>query len=136
MRYPTFLLSVLALVMAGGCSRGDDPEQLKKEIRALHESFIQAHLDKDAAFLAAPTADDYLSVYRALLAPGARVEIASTVGARVMILGGAPVDGERHIWWNFVSSDPARIERAKDDWRERRFLPVPGDDGYAPLPQA
>jgi len=72
----------------------------------------------------------------ALLAPGARVEIAAPAGARGMILGGAPVDGERHIWWNFVSSDPARIERAKDDWRERRFLPVPGDDGYAPLPQA
>jgi Pirin C-terminal cupin domain len=27
-------------------------------------------------------------------------------------VGGAPIDGERHIWWNFVSSSKARIEQA------------------------
>ena len=70
----------------------------------------------------------------AVLAPGARVEISASAGARVIVLGGAPVDGERLIWWNFVNSDAGRIERAKADWRERRFPPVPGDDGYTPLP--
>jgi redox-sensitive bicupin YhaK (pirin superfamily) len=56
--------------------------------------------------------------------------------SRVMLLGGAPLDGERHIWWNFVSSSPARIERAKDDWRNGRFGKVPGDETeFIPLPE-
>lgn len=53
---------------------------------------------------------------------------------RVMILGGAPMGGERLIWWNFVSSSAERIERAKADWREDRFAPVPGDAERIPLP--
>lgn len=56
--------------------------------------------------------------------------------ARLMLLGGAPIDGPRHVWWNFVSSSAERIERAKLDWRENRFAPVPGDDGRVPLPAA
>jgi hypothetical protein len=52
-----------------------------------------------------------------------------------MLLGGAPLDGPRYVWWNFVSSSRERIERAKKDWRERRFAPVPGDDERIPLPE-
>jgi Pirin C-terminal cupin domain len=37
--------------------------------------------------------------------------------ARIVLIGGAPIDGERHIWWNFVSSSNARIEQAKRDWK-------------------
>jgi hypothetical protein len=55
--------------------------------------------------------------------------------SRVMLLGGAPLDGPRHIWWNFVSSSAERIERAKSDWRDERFAPVPGDDERIPLPE-
>lgn len=55
--------------------------------------------------------------------------------ARVVLVGGAPLDGERHIWWNFVSSSRDRIERAKADWTERRFGVIPGDeDERIPLP--
>ena len=43
----------------------------------------------------------------------------------MMLLGGAPLDGERHIEWNFVSSSKERIERAKDDWRSGRFRGCP-----------
>ena len=57
-------------------------------------------------------------------------------GARAMLLGGAQLDGERHIWWNFVASSPERIERAKRDWAEERFARVPGDDERIPLPPA
>jgi len=53
--------------------------------------------------------------------------------SRVMVIGGEPL-GERHIYWNFVSSSRERIERAKDDWREGRFGKVPGDDEFIPLP--
>jgi hypothetical protein len=52
--------------------------------------------------------------------------------------GGAPVDGERHIWWNFVSSSKDRIEQAKEDWKEGRFPKVPGDTtakAHLPGPQ-
>ena len=52
---------------------------------------------------------------------------------RVIVVGGASV-GPRHIWWNFVSSSEARIERAKRDWAEMRMGSVPGDDEFIPLP--
>jgi redox-sensitive bicupin YhaK (pirin superfamily) len=52
-----------------------------------------------------------------------------------VIAGGAPLDGPRHIWWNFVSSRADRIERARLDWREERFASVPGDDERIPLPE-
>jgi len=66
----------------------------------------------------------------------ARVQ-ATERGARLALVGGAPLDGERHIWWNFVSSSRERIERAKEDWREGRFARIPGDDQeFIPLPAA
>jgi hypothetical protein len=58
------LLCVLGLLVSGGCCQTPDPEQSRQQILDLHQSLIQAHLDNDAAFLAAPTADDYLSVAR------------------------------------------------------------------------
>jgi redox-sensitive bicupin YhaK (pirin superfamily) len=62
--------------------------------------------------------------------------LRASTPARVMLLGGAPIDGERHIFWNFVSSSPERIERAKLDWKERRFPRIPGDDAeFIPLPE-
>jgi redox-sensitive bicupin YhaK (pirin superfamily) len=67
----------------------------------------------------------------------AAVRLQTLEVARVLLLGGAPLDGERHIWWNFVSSSTERIERAKEDWRNRRFPAVPGDDAeFIPLPPA
>ena len=51
-----------------------------------------------------------------------------------VVLGGAPV-GPRHIWWNFVHSDPERIEAAKADWTAQRFAKVPHEhDPWVPLP--
>jgi hypothetical protein len=52
-----------------------------------------------------------------------------------MLLGGAPLDARRHLWWNFVSSSPERIEQAKADWKEGRFPPVPGETEFIPLPE-
>lgn len=55
--------------------------------------------------------------------------------SRLMLFGGAPLDGDRRLWWNFVASTPERIEQAKADWREGRFAPVPGEEDDAlPLP--
>ncbi len=56
-------------------------------------------------------------------------------GARLLLLGGAVMDGPRHIFWNFVSSRRERIEQAKADWAAGRFGKVPGDDKeFIPLP--
>jgi len=55
--------------------------------------------------------------------------------SKVMLLGGAPLEGKRFIWWNFVSSSEERIEQAKKAWKERRFPIVPGDEEeFIPLP--
>lgn len=68
--------------------------------------------------------------------PGVPATVRSEGPARVLLLGGAPLDGPRHIWWNFVSSSRERIERAKADWREGRFGTVPGDEReFIPLPE-
>jgi hypothetical protein len=53
----------------------------------------------------------------------------------LMLFGGAPLDGERHLWWNFVASTRERIDQAKADWVDGRFGTVPGDDQeFIPLP--
>lgn len=71
----------------------------------------------------------------AVLSAGQPVEaVGGADGAKAMLLGGAPIDGPRHIWWNFVSSSKDRIEKAKADWREQRFGKVPGDPEFIPLP--
>jgi len=67
--------------------------------------------------------------------PGRKVRIEATATSRIMLLGGEPIDGQRSIWWNFVSSSRERIERAKADWREERFPPVPDDPERIPLPE-
>jgi redox-sensitive bicupin YhaK (pirin superfamily) len=67
--------------------------------------------------------------------PGDRVTIKAASPARFMILGGEPMDGPRYIWWNFVASSQARIEQAKADWKAGRFVPVPNDPEFIPLPE-
>jgi redox-sensitive bicupin YhaK (pirin superfamily) len=67
--------------------------------------------------------------------PGDRITIRAVQEARFMILGGEPMDGPRHIWWNFVSSRRERIEQAKADWRAGRSDTVPGESEFIPLPE-
>ena len=66
--------------------------------------------------------------------PGDAITLCAPVPARLLLLGGEPMDGPRHIWWNFVSSRKDRIEQAKADWRTGRFTPVPGESELIPLP--
>jgi redox-sensitive bicupin YhaK (pirin superfamily) len=69
-----------------------------------------------------------------VLDEGATAEIRARADSRLLLLGGAPLDGPRHIWWNFVASSRERIERAKMDWKEQRFASVPGETEFIPLP--
>lgn len=73
--------------------------------------------------------------------PGDRISVkAGDVGARLMVLGGATMDGPRHIWWNFVASSQDRINAAKEawragDWAHGRFqLPPTDKDEFIPAP--
>ena len=62
-----------------------------------------------------------------VLAPGVAATLRSARGGHVMLCGGAPLDGPRHVWWNFVSSRPERIRQAREDWTAERFPVVPAD---------
>jgi len=73
--------------------------------------------------------------------PGDRLALtAGPAGARLVLLGGATLNGPRHIWWNFVSSSKERIDEAKEawrkaDWQSGPFHLPPGDDAeFIPLP--
>jgi hypothetical protein len=70
-----------------------------------------------------------------VLKPGDRTELKALEDAHFVLVGGAAMDGPRHIWWNFVSSRQDRIEAAKADWKTGRFALVPGDSAeFIPLP--
>lgn len=70
-----------------------------------------------------------------VLRPGDRVAVRAAADAHFILFGGAPMDGPRHIWWNFVSSRQDRIDAAKADWKAGRFAVVPGDsEEFIPLP--
>lgn len=66
--------------------------------------------------------------------PGDRISVhAGPQGARLMLLGGATLEGPRYIWWNFVASSQDRIDAAREawragDWTHGRFRLPPGDN--------
>ena len=73
--------------------------------------------------------------------PGDKISVKAGVkGARIILLGGATLEGPRYIWWNFVSSSLEKIEVAKTDWaagewENGRFqLPIGDKDEFIPLP--
>jgi redox-sensitive bicupin YhaK (pirin superfamily) len=71
-----------------------------------------------------------------ILKPNRQVVFAAAgnAPARVMLLGGEPMDGPRYLTWNFVSSSAERIEQAKEDWRMQSFPTVPEETEFIPLP--
>ncbi len=93
--------------------------------RALYVLEGQAQLD------GADIPDKHLLV----LDPGARHLLRAKTPLKAMLFGGEPLDGPRHMWWNFVSSSKERIEQAKQDWDSGAFGLIPGDDAERiPLP--
>jgi redox-sensitive bicupin YhaK (pirin superfamily) len=76
----------------------------------------------------------------AVLQPGVELTLTAVPGARLMLLGGAPL-GPRFVWWNLVSSAREKIEAARADWAHYgdaaargRFGSVPGEQEFIPLP--
>ncbi|SEK76019.1 hypothetical protein SAMN05428989_0748 [Pseudoxanthomonas sp. GM95] len=66
---------------------------------------------------------------------GTRPVLRAKTPLKAMLLGGEPLDGPRHLWWNFVSSSKDRLEQAKQDWLEGRFGTIEGDPEFIPLPE-
>jgi len=73
--------------------------------------------------------------HMAVLEPWTTARIEAVGAARCMLLGGAKMDGDRLIWWNFVASSRARIDAASERWRAQRFAAVPGETEFIPLPE-
>ncbi|MEL7049153.1 MAG: pirin family protein, partial [Pseudomonadota bacterium] len=100
---------------------------------------LDADYEERAVYVASGQIDiagDTFSAGRLLIFnPGDRISILALSNARIVLLGGEPMDGPRHIWWNFVSSSEDRIRAAKEDWKQKRFPLVPGDEKeFIPLP--
>lgn len=100
---------------------------------------LDADYDERAVFVASGeidiAGDTFASGQLLVFRPGDRISILANSNARLMLLGGEPMDGPRHIWWNFVSSSKDRIRAAKEDWKQGRYPLVPGDEtDFIPLP--
>ena len=122
---PTAVFSPM-FYLAADCEAGTTLELPDEHVeRAVY--VVEGEVDVDGV----PHGVGHMLVFE----PGTRVSLRATLSARLMLLGGAPLDGPRHVWWNFVSSSEERIERAKVDWHDERFAAVPGDDERIPLPE-
>jgi redox-sensitive bicupin YhaK (pirin superfamily) len=143
---PVVALPGVRLVVIAGAMHGS-----ASPVRFPHPIFYaEAHMDAGAT-LDLPAAWGQRGVYivagrarigKAMVEPGTlavlgegdAVLVADTP-LHAMLLGGAPIPEPRHIFWNFVSHSPERIEAAKADWRAGRFPPVPGESEFIPLPE-
>ena len=111
----------VALELAAGASLVIPPEHADRGL----------YLVDGAVTIDGETLDPH---HLAVLEPGGDVTLTAQASSRVMLLGGDPTDGHRHIYWNFVASDKADIEDAKQRWEADAFAHVPGETERIPLP--
>jgi quercetin 2,3-dioxygenase len=92
-------------------------------------------LDGDVTVDGEPVAESslvYLGCGRSELALG-----AGPLGGRLLLLGGAPLDEELLMWWNFVARSHDEVVEAREEWMAAvdgattRFGQVTGYDGGA-----
>ena len=100
---------------------------------------LDAQHEERAAYLVEGTVEIEGTEFEAgqllVFAPQRQIVVKAVTPVKLVMLGGEPMDGPRHLWWNFVSSSKERIEQAKADWTRDRFgLPVPGETEFIPLP--
>lgn len=111
--------------VSGQCERRSVPLDSDYEERAVYVA-------EGAVTIAGETFEaSQMPVFR----PGDRITVTAAKPSRIMLLGGAAMEGSRYIWWNFVSSSRERLEQAKEDWAQGRFKPVPGETEFIPLPE-
>jgi redox-sensitive bicupin YhaK (pirin superfamily) len=99
---------------------------------------VKAEHEERAAYIV----EGSIEVGSAVVSPGelavfrrsGQVLLRANAPSRILLFGGEPMDGPRHVVWNLVSSSKERIQQAKDDWREQRMGQVPGETEFIPLP--
>jgi redox-sensitive bicupin YhaK (pirin superfamily) len=112
----------LAAEFSPGSAIALPPEHAERAVYSTDASVMIAGVEVPAGHLAVlPSAEN--------------VEIRANAATRALLLGGAPPDGERHLWWNFVASSRERIERAKTEWKSGQFAKIPGETEFIPLPE-
>ncbi|MCD6733857.1 MAG: pirin family protein [Burkholderiaceae bacterium] len=98
----------------------------------------QGHAERAAYVVSGRVAHggrDYLPGQMLVFGASADTTLRAQQPSTLMLLGGEPL-GERHVWWNFVSSRKERIEQAKADWQAGRIVLPPNDnDQFIPLPE-
>jgi len=107
------------------------PPQGVLELPALAQEMAVYPVDAAVRLDGQPLAEHTMAVLPP--AASARLQTGPT-GARLMVIGGAPLDAPRHMWWNFVSSSKDRIVQAAHDWETDQMGQVPGDTERIPLP--
>jgi len=70
----------------------------------------------------------------AVLPAGDTVRVEAETPARIMLIGGEPLDGPRFMWWNFVSSRRERITDAASEWSAHQTPRIEGEKDWVPLP--
>jgi len=107
--------------MSAGTTISVPPEHEERAVYA-----VEGDVDVDGTPLT--------GTHMAVVESGAAFPIHARSDAKVMLVGGARPDGERFIWWNFVSSSRERIDAAKATWQAQGFGQVPGETEFIPLP--
>lgn len=69
-----------------------------------------------------------------LLPAGETPTLFAESECHAVLIGGAPLDGPRRLNWNFVASDPALIDQARQRWAAGDWPSVPGEIGRIELP--
>lgn len=107
------------------------------ELAAGHSIALSPEHDERAAYVAQGEAEiggrRFPAGQLLVFESGKDVLVKASPASRVLLLGGEPL-GERHMWWNFVSSRKERIAQAAADWKAGRFASVPGETEFIPLP--
>ena len=62
-------------------------------------------------------------------------EICLDENTQLLLFGGEELPEEHFLLWNFVSHSKDRLRQAKEDWINKKFPKVEGDDTYIPIPE-
>ncbi|WP_068827797.1 pirin family protein [Pseudomonas sp. BMS12] len=68
-----------------------------------------------------------------VLPEGEELLLSACGECHLALIGGEPL-GPRRMYWNFVASEAALLERAKQDWAAWNWPKVPGETERIPLP--
>lgn len=70
-----------------------------------------------------------------VLPEGEALTLCAHSECHAVLIGGAPLDGPRRMYWNFVASDVALIDQARARWAAGDWPGVPGEQGRIELPR-